>query len=293
MPEGPGRLVLALRVLLQRLRVGGAMARHPGVLLAMRRLHAGPPWDAVAARHPRVLRKVFEPCPVQGLTVPERLAWLREHQAIAQALFSDTVLRDILLTDTATPCRVALPEGAGLLTVRLLHAHHFEHEGELTLQLHDPSGTPLYALSFLFTREGDGIGLVVGGLQGRISPDNARHITRLALGMRPPALLLFVLQALAGALGVQRLRAVGAARHVYAGRGLARRIRFDYDAFWASAGGEQQADGLWQLPRVPPERTPAEMPPHKRALYRRRYAWLATLRADVQAWVAAARRAAG
>ena len=275
----------------QRLRIALATLRHPGIVRAQRRHFTREPWRTLCARHPELHRKLFQPYPIAGLSVPERWRWMQAHERWMRQLFTDAAQRQILLDGGTVACRVALPDGHGAPTIQLRYAHHYLQEGELSLVLHDPFGTPLYALTFLFVDEPDGRqGVLVGALQGQLSTELDAHLTHLALGVRPPTLLLFTLQCLAEGLGAVRLRAAGRTRHAYAGRRLARRIRFDYDAFWQASGGSLAEDGLWTLPLHPPRRAAGDIPARKRAHYRRRYAWLDTLRADIAARLVPSRR---
>lgn len=273
-----------------RCRLGWRMWRHPQVYGTVRTLYAHSPWREVAQAHPRSYRKVFNDYPFSGLRLAQRADWLQTHCRLTTTLFGDEVLPAILHRCDAPLCRVALPGGHGLLHIRLIHAHQFEREGDLSLLLEDPFGTPLFLLSFSFEQDAQGLGLVIGGLQGRLGLDTARQLTKFCLGVRPPNLLLFALQTLARELGLVRIRAVGAARHVYHGTERAGRVRFDYDGFWPSAGGVMGEDQFYHLPLQPQRREREDIPANKRAQYQRRYAWLDGLEQDMVDWIARVRR---
>jgi uncharacterized protein VirK/YbjX len=57
-------------------------------------------------------------------------------------------------------------------------------------------------------------------------------------------------------------------------------FKFDYRAYWSEHGARQAPDGSWILPLEARRRTPEEMPGHKRAMYRKRYALLDALAAQ-------------
>ena len=207
------------------------------------------------------------------------------HLASARALFGDALARRLLGGERVLAARINLPDGAGQLPVWLLTARRKHlREGDLTLELHDPFGTKLYALTFTLQPLPDGgHALLIGALQGQMPLPLTRHLTKLSAGMRPMALLLFIAQCLAERLGVQRLRACGRERHIHHEGDRAALVRFDYDAFWQEVGGTPDGDGFFELPIVAPQRPMAELPSHKRAQYRRRYAWQDELRAETHA----------
>ena len=118
-----------------------------------------------------------------------------------------------------------------------------------------------------------------------------RHLTKLAHGLRPASLMLFLLRQVAGIAGAATLRGVGRETHAYWGHPRHGQIHFDYDAFWLEEGAERRADGLYTLSAQPRRRAPSELPSSKRALYARRYAWLDELSGEVRArWPAPAGR---
>ena len=158
------------------------------------------------------------------------------------------------------------------------------HEGIWALSLRDDQGRRLYymSLSFRSTRS-----LLVPTLQGpstalsRPSDDNrelVRQITKLAQGLRPPALLMAALRSACVAWGVGHLAGIAPQHHVK-GRWNLRgsRLRFDYQAFWHEQGGYRAADGHWTLPTQQASRPLSEVPSQKRAMYRRRQALLDNL----------------
>jgi len=269
----------------------GQVARHAALHRILLALFDQPVLREVAALHPKLFAKIYRDYPCKGYSVEQRAAHLQAHHEIAGPLLGAGLLAKVMLTDDTVLCRVALPQGQGLMAIHLIHAHHYEREGELTLVLKDPFGTPLYALAFSLERLGPdtGCGILIGVVQGQLSLEVARHVTKLCLGVRPPNLLVFALQVFTRELGLARLRGVGQARHIYHDTSLASKTHFDYDAFWASVGGVADGEGFYALPIGPRRRTAAETPAHKRAQYQRRYAWLDTLDADISAWLKAER----
>jgi uncharacterized protein len=266
----PGRLALQ-----RRLRLRWHLWRHRGVHQSLCRAFAGPLLGELAGVSPRLFRKPYAAYPCTGLTVAQRAAHLVNHHQLAVATLGPRFLQGLWLKREGVLGGVPLPAGQGVLPLQLLPLTRFEREGDLSLVLSDPFGTALYTLTFSFERLADGrTGLFIGALHGSLPVPVARHLTKLCHGLRPQNLLLWLLQLWAARWGVARIRAVGQGRHVYAGTSRAQQVRFDYDAFWQSLGGEADGQGLFTLALQPAQRHRDDVPAHKRALYQRRYAWL-------------------
>ncbi|HEX4510306.1 MAG TPA: DUF535 family protein [Burkholderiaceae bacterium] len=232
------------------------------------------PWAPVARAHPQLLQKVHKPFAMRGLDVAERGALVRLHYRLASDRVGPALLAALAESRDALLCRVPLPAGRGALPVWLGKQARFEREGELTLSLHDPFGSLFYSTCFTL-RERDGeVALLVGSLNGTAPRDAMRHLTKLSHGVRPPSLLVILLQMLARRVGAARIDAVGRSTHAYWGNPRHEEIRFDYDRFWQEEGGMRGPDGLYELPRAPRRRALVDLPSQKRASYARRYAWL-------------------
>ena len=62
-----------------------------------------------------------------------------------------------------------------------------------------------------------------------------------------------------------------------------RKLKTDFGAFWEEAGGWETEDKrFYELPLVFPRKTMEEVPTRKRAVYRRRFAFLDALDAEVE-----------
>ena len=216
----------------------------------------------------------------------ERVAIVRRHYELARDRFGRALQAAVAQQREVALVDVALPDGAGVLPVLLGKQPRFEREGELTLSLRDPFGALLYSACFTLCERGGEVGLVVGSLNGTAPREVLRHITKLACGVRPQSLLVFVLQQVAALTQSRFVLAVGRDTHAYWGNPRHAEILFDYDAFWQEQGARARPDGLYALPLAPRRRTPAEMPSRKRALYQRRYAWLDQVAAALRTrWV--------
>ena len=151
-------------------------------------------------------------------------------------------------------------------------------EGLLSVMM-DVDGTHLYQIVFWIDRR-DGVPtLVIGAMQGpntEDAQDFVREMTKRAHRFRTKNLILYMVQAVARALGMQRILAVSNEGY-YANNHIRRdrKLKTDFGAFWEEAGGWETEDKrFYELPLVFPRKSMEEVPTRKRAVYRRRFAML-------------------
>ncbi|HEY9027669.1 MAG TPA: DUF535 family protein, partial [Burkholderiaceae bacterium] len=220
---------------------------HAGAHRALTAFFDEPGWRAIAEAHPQLLQKVHKPYPWRGPDVRARVAIVRRHYELALERFGPGLAAAVAQARELPLCDVALPNAQGVLPVTIGKQPRFEREGELTLSLMDPFGSLLYSTCFtLCEREGE-VGLVVGSLNGTAPREVLRHLTKLAWGVRPQSLLVFLLQQVAALADARWIAAVGRETHAYWGNPRHDEIRFDYDAFWQEEGATPRPDGLYAL----------------------------------------------
>lgn len=198
-----------------------------------------------------------------------------------------------MITDLDTAAQVFGPVTAWHLarghSVRLCNAPLFSIdltinqptriEGYWALTLNCADGSPLFNLSFGFTAPRS---VLIASLQGLKRPDGTnraliRSLTKACHGLRPHALLLEVFRMACQHWGMRQLQGIDAANQVTQYKKKADEFSFDYRSFWQESGATHHPDGHWHLPLEARRRGPDEVPPHKRATYRKRYALLDTL----------------
>ena len=160
-------------------------------------------------------------------------------------------------------------------------------EGLLSVMM-DVDGTHLYQIVFWIDRR-DGVPtLVIGAMQGpntEDAQDFVREMTKRAHRFRTKNLILYMVQAVARALGMQRILAVSNEGY-YANNHIRRdrKLKTDFGAFWEEAGGWETEDKrFYELPLVFPRKSMEEVPTRKRAVYRRRFAMLDDIDREVMA----------
>jgi len=127
--------------------------------------------------------------------------------------------------------------------------------------------------------------IFIGGLQGSplINKDMVVDLTRGLYGLRPKALLVFIVQQLAACWGISTVRAVSNATHIYRHFQKRRTIASSYDEFWVECGGKLSSDGTFELPARFEPREIASLKVNKRQMYRRRYELLANFADQIRA----------
>ena len=164
-------------------------------------------------------------------------------------------------------------------------------EGLLSVTM-DVDTVPLYQIIFWIERRGGAPTLVIGAMQGPNTEDAqgfVREMTKRAHRFRTKNLILYMTQAVARVLGVQRILAVSNAGY-YANNHIRRdrKLKTDFGAFWEEAGGWETDDKrFYELPLTLPRKTMEEVPTRKRAVYRRRFAFLDEVDAEIDVRVKA------
>lgn len=243
---------------------------HQPVLLAA--LNRAPAWRGLFARDPRYMHCALSHFIDRRFDARQRFAAMATDLRAADRAFGADLARRLARRERVRLCTLA-PDLH--LTLSLNDMSY--HEGLWALSLRDDAGTRLYYLSFAFRGERE---LLVPTLQGpggqsEAARDTVRRLTKLAEGLRPPALLLAALRMLCDAWGVDRLLGIAPEHHVKGRWNLrGKRLRFDYTALWQEQCGTPSIDGHWRLPLAQAQRAMQDMPANKRAMYRRRYAML-------------------
>ena len=159
-------------------------------------------------------------------------------------------------------------------------------EGLLSVMM-DVDNVHLYQMIFWFDRRNEERVLIIGAMQGpntEDAQDFVREMTKRAHRFRTKNLILYMVQAVARALGMKRIFAVSNAGY-YANNHVRvnRKLKTDFGAFWEEAGGRETEDKrFYELPLVLPRKTMEEVPTRKRAVYRRRFAFLDAVDAEIE-----------
>lgn len=263
-------------------------------LARLRRIHAwfndptNPALREMLAVHPFLLSAVGRPYLNATWSAQRRLDTIESHYRmlhgpLAFLRFAPDGLLVLGRVDTGTVA----------IDIVLDKAPWFSHEGELVLNLFQGEHR-LFSLAFtLGCRDGRRYAYV-GALQGSGQPgalELYRELTHLLHGLRPRDLLLDAFRLLCRTLRIEQILAVtdshSAARSAYFGSNA---IQANYDSAWTELGGIECDDGFYDVPIELHRRSADEIPSRKRAQYRRRYAMLDALQAQMTGAIAAWQR---
>lgn len=142
---------------------------------------------------------------------------------------------------------------------------------------------PLYQIIFWIAPDKkESWSMWIGAMQGPNMDDAkevVKKITNSCHRYRTKNLILYIAQAVARNLGLQKIYAVTnygyyANNHVRTDR----KLKTSFSDFWTEAGGHSTDDERFdELPLVEPRKTMEEVPTRKRAVYRRRFELLDTI----------------
>ncbi len=166
----------------------------------------------------------------------------------------------------------------------------FRKEGEITLTARsDALGGVLMSLAFSMEDGSAGRRICyVGCVQGRGgAAADIKAATKEMHGVRPRALMVASVQAIARATGCTNLRGASDRIQVHHRKHLIdipflHNLSASYDACWNEAGGALAADGWYDLPLRASRRPMSEISSNKRSQYVRRYAMLDEMADSVQ-----------
>ena len=220
--------------------------------------------------------------------VMQRFEALSQHE---QAMRSD--MAALAVSPTGSLVIADMSDTSAGLRLVIDRAPWFLREGSLVFNqfLHHDR---LMSLAFSFGRRDGERVAYVGSVQGAKADSALAHYREVGKdlhGMRSRDFLIKAFQFLTHHLGVKRVLCVGEQarhhRHAYFGKSKSHTLHLNYDQVWQEHAGVRTADGFFRLASLPVVRAPADIAAKNRALYRRRYALMDRLSADIAARFAA------
>lgn len=237
------------------------------------------------ARNPYMIEQATRAFFYAGSTVRTRIRLIRTHYAFLEEKLNAAQFIRLGIDGTHEIWRS--PENDMEWRAYLKFEPGQRKEGLLSVIM-DVDGAHLYQIIFWFgtTEEGER-SLTIGAMQGP-NTDNAREfvreMTKRAHRFRTKNLILYMTQAAARTLGVQRIFAVSNAGY-YANNHVRRdrKLKTDFGTFWEEVGGRLTEDiRFYELPLTLHRKTIEEVLARKRAVYRRRFEMLDDIDTEVE-----------
>ena len=249
------------------------------------------PWmAAIAGNNPSLYRKAIRPYVSKNWSGEMKTAAMIHHYEFLRHQLRPEYFAQIF-SPTGADLVVFSVKNGDCLTVRLRYDCKFRKEGETTLELFSEKyRCRVFCLTFVVAADPQGTPCVIIGAISGLPKGTDKNIikdtSKALFGLRPKGLLLLVLQELAGQWNIPALLGVGnmihTSRHPAYTLNHSRQFDIVYDEFWQEAGGVRRRDGFFNLPLRFLERPLSAIEPHKRSLYRQRYAWICELQAALQ-----------
>lgn len=237
----------------------------------------------IALSHPCILQQAVRQWFYYNSTMRERIDILQGHFLFFKNRLSSNALQHIYLgKGILLWCQEYKNDKLSLM---LHFNHNYRKEGLLaiTLKLGEKR---IYLLTFWINPNKNGENaLWIGALQGakgdlQINRDLTKHF----FGYRPQNLILFALRTIAEYMGIELLYAVSnhgfqASHHISAKR----RLKTSFDDFWKETQGKICDDSrFFKLPVIEARKSIDEVSSHKRNLYRKRFAMLDVISAEIK-----------
>jgi uncharacterized protein len=209
---------------------------------------------SIGTPNARILRKPQRNYGMTGRSVAERVATLVYHHTFAARRMPSPLYQRLLRGGEIELARLTGRDGEVRVGLASTLAFEQKQEGEWTLLVRDCDHHLLARMAFLIDAD-DGAtpNILIGGLQGLPAGGDKTVIvrtTRALSGLRPKDVALVGVQAVARALGIDRIYAVANSTHVLAAEWTFSDsvISRDYDGFWIERGGIALADVGFTLP---------------------------------------------
>ena len=223
-----------------------------------------------------------------GATFQERMALVCEHYRYLSEVMQPEAFMQISCNNSRPRYKLWENEFEGQpIWAELMMEAGQRKEGCLSVMLKYEERA-FYQIIFWINKDKDGNeAMYIGAMQGPNvdeSRDAIKRMTKWAHGYRTKNLILYMTQAVARALRLKKIYAVSnygyyANNHVRADR----KLKTNFGDFWLEAGGKETEDErFYELPLVEHRKTMEEVPTRKRAVYRRRFAFLDEVDAEIE-----------
>lgn len=245
----------------------------------------------VAAGYPFVYEQATRAFFYWRSTFEERARLIEENMRFLTEKFNENFILQLYGDKKIEIWRFPLDETLGEMNLVICAESGQRKEGLAAIMLQLSDETPIYQILFWIARDNlinrdENWAMWIGAMQGP-NVDDARElikrITKKCHAFRTKNLILYAAQTVAQAFGVKKIFAVTNEGY-YANNHLRRdrKLKTSFSDFWAEVGGIPTNDErFFEIPLVETRKSAEEIPSHKRAQYRRRFAMLDDLSAAI------------
>ena len=234
-------------------------------------------------------------------TFEERARLIEDNMKFLTACFNDDFMLKLYGDKKIELWRMPLDDTLGEMNLVLCAESGQRKEGLAAVMFNLPGEVPVYQILFWIARDElinrDGAwSMWIGAMQGPNvddAKDLVKRITKRCHAYRTKNLILYAAQSVARNFGVEKIFAVTNAGY-YANNHVRsdRKLKTSFGDFWSEVGGIETHDArFFELPLTETRKTVEEIPSHKRAQYRRRFALLDDLDAAIDATLRTFKRA--
>ena len=221
-------------------------------------------------------------------TFEERITLIEEHMNFLKSTLKRESMLDLYNYKSLKLWQMELSGELQSMELVLRMEPGQRKEGLAAIMLLLPDGETIYQIIFWIAKDKAGdFAMWIGALQGpnmENAKDVVKQITKKCHAYRTKNLMLYAAQAVARNLGLKKIYAVTNAGY-YANNHLRvdRKLKTSFSDFWLEAGGTHTDDERFdELPLIEARKSVEEIPSHKRAAYRRRFALLDELDSSVE-----------
>ncbi|MBR0260953.1 MAG: DUF535 domain-containing protein [Selenomonadaceae bacterium] len=221
-------------------------------------------------------------------TFEERARIIEDNMKFLSERFNEDFMLKLYGDKKIELWRMPLDETLGEMNLVLCAEPGQRKEGLAAVMFDLPGEVPVYQILFWIARtRDDDWAMWIGAMQGpnvNDAKDLVKRITKKCHAYRTKNLILYAAQAVARNFGVKKIFAVTNEGY-YANNHMRsdRKLKTSFSDFWKEAGGTPTDDArFYELPLTETRKTFEEIPTHKRAQYRRRFALLDELDAAIE-----------
>ena len=220
-------------------------------------------------------------------TFEERARLIEENMKFLSERFNEDFMLKLYGDKKIELWRMNLDETLGEMNLVLCAESGQRKEGLAAVMFNLPDEVPVYQILFWIARHENDWAMWIGAMQGPNvddAKDLVKRITKKCHAYRTKNLILYAAQAVARNFGLKKIFAVTnegyyANNHVRRDR----KLKTSFSDFWKEAGGIPTSDErFYELPLIETRKTVEEIPSHKRAQYRRRFALLDELDKSIE-----------